>query len=339
MALVLVEGFDLLTTGLVASAYPLGAQFSPSMDAGRFGGQSYNPGTSNQNGIFAVATGAVTQCALGIAVLVPSGAFTGLGTGVALLRFMDSGGNRQASIQITNTGAIRATSGVSTILGTSAAGVWSADVFHYLEVEFVLSDTVGVFKVWVDGVQVFNLTNVDTKGQTAATFTELQFTLSGSGAGGTRFDDFYLCDTAARLGEARVETIRPVSDTADKDWVPNSGTTNYTQVDDTVSDGDTTYVAAATVGDLDFYALANLSEAPSTIWGVAPTMIARKDDVASRGLSMSINSGGSIATGSTKAMTAGYAMTRDIYQLDPNGGGAWTGTAVDALLLGIEVEV
>ena len=43
MALVLVEGFDLLTTGLVASAYPLGAQFSPSMDAGRFGGQSYNP--------------------------------------------------------------------------------------------------------------------------------------------------------------------------------------------------------------------------------------------------------------------------------------------------------
>jgi hypothetical protein len=339
MTLTVVEGFDALTTALVASAYPLGSTFSPDMQPGRFGGQAYRPGPGNQNGFFTLGTGSVSQCAFGAALSFTSAQFAGFGTGVAVVRWLDGGGNRQAALQIASDGTVRAMQGVSTLLGASSAGVWTADAFQYLEVEFVLSDTVGVFKVWLNGVQIINLTNVDTKGQSATTFATLEFTGSGSGQGGFMIDDLYYNDVATRIGECRVETIRPNADTADADWTPNGGTAHFSRVNETVSDGDTTYVSSSTVGHRDLYELGNLSGVPAAIHAVAPVMIARKDDATTRAVALVTDSGGTVTVGGNKAMTASYARYADILELNPDTGSAWDAAAVNALLVGVEVTV
>jgi hypothetical protein len=49
-----------------------------------------------------------------------------------------------------------------TLLGTMPAGTLVLNVFHYIEVEMVISTTVGRVTIFVDGVQKLNLTGVNT---------------------------------------------------------------------------------------------------------------------------------------------------------------------------------
>ena len=341
MTITAIEGFDVLTTALIASKYPNGAQFSPAMSTGRFGtGQSYTPGPGNQNGEWSplIAPAPAAAFAFGLAMLIPSATIAGAGTGVRVVGFLDSGGNTQARIMVAADGTVRAVSGVSTVMASSAAGVFTPDVFHYLECEFVLSDTVGVFKIWVDGVLVVNVTTGDTKGAAATTVFRLQITPSGMGQGGMVVDDYYQTD-GARLGEARVVTLMPSSDTADKDWGRSAGSDNYALVDERPSDGDTTYVTSSTVGDQDYYGMEDLSFTPAAIYAVQSSIIARKDDAADRAVRANIKSSASVANGTALGLAAGYQQRVTIHATDPNGGGAWTASGVNALQAGPETTI
>lgn len=251
---------------------------------------------------------------------------------------LDASGNTQARIMVAADGTVRAVQGVSTVLGSSSPGIWTADVFHYLECEFVLHDSTGQFRVWVDGVQVINLSGVDTKGQTATTVASLDFNFSGNGNGGMVIDDYYQTD-AARLGECRVVTLSPTADTADKDWAPNSGSNNYSRVNEKPSDGDTTYVTSSTPGDLDLYDMQDLGFVPATIHAVQSSIIARKDDSADRAVRANIKSGSSVANGAALGLTSGYVQRVTIHATDPNGGGAWSSSGVNALQAGPETTV
>jgi hypothetical protein len=62
---------------------------------------------------------------------------------------------------------------------------------------------------------------------------------------------------------------------------------------------DTDYVAAATPGDLDLYAMGNLSFTPDTVHAVQLTMVARKDDAEARQVRTKLKSGTTTADGTT----------------------------------------
>lgn len=341
MTIAAIEGFDVLTSTLIAVKYPNGTQFSADLVAGRFGtGQAYRPGPGNQNGEFAppIAPAAAATFAFGMALLIPSTPLSGAGTGVRVIGFLDAGGNTQARIMVAADGTVRAVQGVSTVLGSSAPGIWTADVYHYLECEFVLSDTVGVFRIWVDGVQVINLSGVDTKGQSSTTVSRLQVSISGMGNGGLVIDDYYQTN-GARLGECRVVTLMPTSDTADKDWGRSAGADNYALVDERPSDGDTTYVTSSTPGDQDYYGMEDLGFVPATIHAVQSSIIGRKDDAADRAVRANIKSGASVANGAALGLSSGYQQRVSIHETDPNGGGAWSASAVNSLQAGPETTV
>jgi len=340
VAIVLTEGFDLLTTNDVAAKYPSGAQFSPAMSAGRFSGQSYNPGTGNQNGEWVLRFTGQAAFTFGIAHYVTSTQLGGASTGVRIARFREAGDSTQAELRLAANGQLLAYNGPgSALLGSSAAGVITADTFHYIEVEFVLSDTVGVFKVYVNGVQVINVTGADTKAQSSAVVTNLSFTFSGNGNGGQRYDDFYLTDTAARLGESRIETLSPSADTATKNWGRSAGSDNFALVDEKPSDGDTTYVTATTAGTADLYDMADLSEVPLVIHAVQSSIIGRKDDAATRAVRCNLKSGGTTANGTALGLTTSYVQRVTLYATDPDTGSAWTASGVNALQAGPEVTV
>lgn len=334
MAIVGMEGFDALTAPYVGTKYPLSATFGPDVVAGRYGGQGYRPGPGNQNGEWVYPVGALNTFAFGVGLNFP---LTGFSTGINFIRFNNSAGNRQFTIGAKDDGTIVVNAGASLAspLASSAAGVISSASWFYLECEFVLSDTVGECRVYVNGTEVINISGVDTKGSTTTVVDRLQFSMSGTGGGGIIIDDFYLVDTDTRLGESRISTLVPTADTADKDWGRSSGSDNYALVDELPFSA-TDYITSATVGDLDLYDFDNLPYTPLDIHAVQTSFFAAKDDAASRSVRARLRSGGTDANGGNLGLTATHIQKTDIYETDPNTSVAWTASAVNALQAGPE---
>jgi hypothetical protein len=338
MAIVLVEGFDLLTGADVLTKYPLSDTLSPSVVAGRFGGQAFVADSSNQNRFLGLAIAATTTLAVGAALELPSGTLSGAGgsPGTGLIRFYDSANNIQGGVQVGSNGTLYITRSTNVVLATGNPGDLVGGVFNYIEVEWTLSDTVGAVNVYVNGALKVSCSGVDNKNSANNNVSQIRFTTSGTGNNGLKVDDVYVTNTAARLGECKVETLSPTADSGTQQWGRSAGANNYALVDEKPENGDTDYVTAATAGLIDRYVMADLSDVPASIFAVQPVLFGRKDDAATRSIRTSMVSGATTANGTTLALTNSYLQALTIYELDPNTSGAWTPSAVNALLLGPE---
>jgi hypothetical protein len=350
MAITLIDGFDLYNgtgtvTGLQAKwVQSIGGGGTQSLITGRFGGQAVrsNTGSGGSPTIFnRTLPSAVSSGTIGFACRIVN--LTPVKTYIMHLR--DVAGVYQIGIGVTTGGAVTAerTTAVSTgtVLGTSSTGIVSANTWHYFEVEFVISDTVGEMRVYVDGSQVLNLSAVDTRNGTPTT---VQNVMLGSINGTTTsmsvdHDDLYFIDTTTRLGERKIETLRPNADTAQKDFTRSAGSDNFALVDDTTSDGDTTYVQGSTVGNLDRYTTAGLSTTPSAIDAVQLTAFALKTDATTRNIALHARSGSTDSDGSNYALAASYSKFERILETDPATSSAWTSTGVNTLQFGPKVTV
>jgi hypothetical protein len=250
-------------------------------------------------------------------------------------------GSRQTRIVIEDDGTtlhVRLPAG-----GTSTyTNAVSVNTWHYIEVEWKAAKAVdgGYIKVWVDGTLIHDVGTEDVS--TASFFRTLGFTygsqISGGNNDGTNstpsaMDDMYFIHVdgvthvaGTPLGDSRVIKLSPTSDAVPNDWTPDSGVTNYTQVDE--QDWVTTdYVDATTTGDDDHYGLATLAattihnlQVNSVVVAVdgTPTLHLGFDDGTDDSISMGI-----IATGTDVQMT-------EAFPLDPSGS-AWTNTSVNAV--------
>lgn len=338
MAITLIEGFDFITANDVLSLYPLSNSLSPSVQAGRFGGQGFRADAGNQNRYLAVPAPGGTTLTIGAAIFIPSGTLSGAGgsPGTGLIRMYDASNTIQGGVQMGSNGTLYITRSTNVVLATGNPGDVVGGVWNYIEVEWTLSDTVGAVNVYVNGSLKVSCSGVDNKNTASATVSSVRLTPSGTGSNGLEFDDIYVTDTAARLGECRVETLRPTADDGTQQWGRSTGSSNYALVDETPENGDTDYVLAASAGLVDKYTLSDLSSVPSTIFAVQPVLVARKDDAVARSLRSKLTSGAAVQNGATRALGSGYQVFSDIAPLDPNTSGAWSAAAVNALALGIE---
>jgi hypothetical protein len=323
MAITWIEGFDLYTSGNGVSGMPLRytVQNSPSLSTGRFGvglaGSFLNSGLTW--GITATDT-----LAHGFAIK-----FDALGNHT-IFRYQNAGSNIN-EIAILSTGAVRwtqngTTKGTSTVLISS--GAW-----NYLEVELTRHASTGAVTVYLNGTAILTLT-----GQNLGASSIDMINMQGQNDGVTmHLDDMYLTNTAAKLGECRVDTLRPSAETADQDWTPSTGTNNAANVDDSTYDNDTTYNSASVAGDLDIYDVSNLLFTPTSVVAVQTLLNVRKDDATFRSVRSKVRSGGTDGNGATRTLGTSYQVYADIYPNDPNTGSAWAVAAVNAAQLGVEV--
>lgn len=349
MSVILMDGFDVYNgvgtnTGMNSGKWILDSgQFPNSMQAGRFGGQCtrfiHGSFVSVISRPFPAATGNVS---FGFALR--AGSFPG-GTPTQKGHFyVKSGATFQCGILIDTGGAISVyrMSGdtAGTLLGTMPAGTLVLNVFHYIEVEMVISTTVGRVTIFVDGVQKLNLTGVNTANAGVGTTADKFAMGSTNGGNGPQLDvdDFYCTDTAARLGERKVETLYPNGDVSAV-FARSTGATNYTLVDDPQANGDTDYVQASNVGDTDRYDFGNLSSTPAAIDAVQIVAFAEKTDAATRALALQVKSGATISDGASLPLAAGYQRFERLLTSDPNGSIAWTAANVNALQGGPKVAV
>src|SRR3990172_3324202 len=176
----------------------------------------------------------------------------------------------------------RGTSG-GTLLGASPVGSHVGNTtVKYLEVKFRIADATGFVELWLDNVQVLNLTGIDTRNGGADALID---TISEP-ATPISIDNLIVINEVAgngavdRVGPIYVAPYRPNGNgTATWDGSDGNQTDNYLLVDDPAlnNDGDTTYLETG-VAEVEILGMADISPTPVTIVAVDAIMIA-KDSV------------------------------------------------------------
>jgi len=229
-----------------------------------------------------------------------------------------------------------------TILGTTVTGLLSSTVWSYIEFKATIHDTTGVVVLKVNGVEVLNLTNQDTRNGANAQVTSLQIYNIVANTVGTYWDDIYICDTNGAvnndfLGDVAVKRLLPSGAGNSTDFTPSAGS-NYACVDEAAVNDDTDYVQSTTVGHKDLYAFGDLPTGTWVIKGVAVNLQAKKPDAGSRTARALTRTGATDYEGGDLSVGIAYANLQTFFETNPNTGVAWTHSEVDGAEFGEKVQ-
>ncbi|MEE9367050.1 MAG: hypothetical protein V3W44_10210 [Dehalococcoidales bacterium] len=270
---------------------------------------------------------------------------TNISTTTDLFTFKEDGVDH-VIIRLLADGSISVVQGDATVLGTSSAGLIIAGSFTYLEVQVVIDDTAGVVVVNKDGVEILNLTALDTNnGGTSGVIDVIRF--QGS-TDVVVFDDLYILNATGSapqntfLGDSRIDASFPSADgdlSNISEVFPTTPTTHFDKVDEVPPDGDTTYVTSATPNQQDLYALDSLFsvEGADAIYGVQLNLYAKKDNEGGRQVLGLTRPDATTFDGSTGTLTTAYQYFFSLFDQDPDTAVDWTEAGKNAAQFGVEV--
>lgn len=239
---------------------------------------------------------------------------------------------------------IRAGSVTGTLLATSSVNI-SANTVHVIEWDVTIHNTLGAYKVWLDGVATsLNATGVNTR-STANNYANAIMISSGVTAFSHTFiidhmyNYFFLAagssDTPL-LTNPIIETQFPNSD-GTVTFTPSGGGGNFAQVDHNPPGA--SYVASATVGQEDLYGFPALVSAPNHIYTAAVKIQALRSGAGARTVEVHTNSGSTDSAGTLAAVapgaTAGYFAS--YFDNDPDTAVPWTVAGLNAATAGPKV--
>ena len=266
MAILWVDGFDYYATHTDMSGRWSGGGSSGTFTTGRFGGQCVVMGTSSSTGY--QRTPALRSSTSGTATFGFAFKLPVLPANTFIPIYWDFGASGYIiRLQVT-------TAGLMTLVGptmtTNSFGAFVAGTWYYVEVVIPYSSScaVGSIQLWINGTKVS--TNSATFNTTSNGSNNWQLQLGdGVNNGQAFFDDVYVADEATGqqgpFGDSRVCTLYPGAAGSYTQWTPLSGT-NFSNVNQAVEDGNTSYVKTATVGNRDSYLLGSLPSTPASIY-------------------------------------------------------------------------
>ena len=275
---------------------------------------------------------------------------TSVSGGDVLCSFFD-GSNEQISIGFQNNGNSKLaflTGGVTAKTTTGGETALSVNTWYYVEAKIRITNSVvsGDCQIYLNGSLYTSLAtsqssrNGSTNNYAGTFYLGNNFNFSFAS---TYIDDFYLCDSQGStnnglLGPCYVSTLYPTGAGASTQWTPNSGT-NYSRVNNTTNDGDTTYNSTSGTGNRDSYTIGGLSDNPLHIYGAQSVSTSRIDaGETTRTMNNSIRSGGSYSDGTVSGnLTSTYSWITDRWETDPNTSAAWTKSGLSSAEAGIKL--
>jgi hypothetical protein len=306
----------------------------PTFVAGRFGGQALKKQFQNSAGTLSKNLGAQTEIFWGMAFQAP-----GLPTLESMWRLQDAGGITRCSINIFANGSIQVAAGGQT--DTSAASIiTTGGAWHYIEVHYTAKNTGGIAEIRVDEAVVASVTGDTTTGA-VDDIKFFEFIDDGTNSPRYLYDDFYILNGSGSemngyQGDVRVSVLKPKADGGVTTMNPLTGLDNFAMVDETIADGDTTYVESGIIGASDDYVnqtFSDISVTPSTVLAVQVCTMAKKTDVGAINFKNEmVISAARYTDGVVHGATAGaYFTTTYIRDTDPSDSAAWTEAKVDAV--------
>lgn len=242
-------------------------------------------------------------------------------------------------IVINSNGSVSARRAASTVIGTSASGLFQQGVYAYVEAKVLVHDSTGTVHVRVNGSEVLALTGQDTRNAQTGVIDGV---LLMGHSSGSRMHDYYVADTTGSqnndfLGDVRVDYLAPNAAGNYTQWTPSAGS-NFQNVDDSDPDDDTTYNETDVANEKDSYQHASLTALTTEdIKGVIMHCIVKKSDAGDRTLRHGVRSNTTEEVSSFVALSTGYEYRQREYNIDPHTSAAWTKANVDALETLVEV--
>lgn len=337
MSLILFEGFDIYSDVIQIDAAVVGAT-GASFPAGRFGGKAlaiHMPTSQVCYVCFSLPYPNPSTFVVGVAIKWTALSTTPPTSFIHTTLGGLSSGYNQVGIGINAAGNLEIFRGANfaskggTTLGTGTA-VLGLDTYYYIEMKLYVHATVGTVEVYVDGVLDFTFTG-KTNGQTGTTVQYVA--VVGGDNNEILFDDLYL-DTVDVLGPQRITTLYMSADSAQKDFIPSTGTSNYSLLN-TVDT--TNYVAASAVNSEDLYECGNLATAFDNIKAVAVQVAATKLETDVKTLTLEVKPDATVYPSATPiTLSNSYVRQNYILLSNPETSAAWTSEQINAMQIGMK---
>ena len=215
--------------------------------------------------------------------------------------------------------------GPQPLLGrTFTPGLVTFNIYNSLAMQATIG-LHGTVNVWVNGVQVLALTNVDTRhmNNPALNYINAVQIMGPGGIPTCLVDDVYCLDCSVGpnstfLGALRLYAMPPTAN-ASVQWTPLSGT-NWSEVSEVPPDGDTSYNSSGTVGQIDQYVYP-LAGVPA---GASIKFVQHELDMRVDSGSRSVASvAGGVIAATSQALGNGYHIYPTAYDLNPVTGLPW----------------
>lgn len=339
MALLFMDGFDHYTT-LSEKWNGAGANCSISAANGRNGdGMRSNGGLNTTNGHIRKSIPSVDTVVFGFALKWVSVPAVG---GNKLIEITESS-TIHLDFILSDSGVITVRRGGLTTLGNTSQGI-SQNIWTYVEVKVVISDTVGEVTIKLDGTTtVLNLTNQDTRNGVTGVINQLSFGMTASG-GDVYLDDLYICDTTGTLnndflGDVKVTTLYPNGNGNYSQWAGSDGNSvdNYLLVDE--ADANTSdYIQSSTVNQKDTFTYQDVGVG-ATIKGVQICSYVKKSDAGNREVRHVTRVSATDYNSTAQSLGSSYKIIRDIRETDPSTAVAWTEAGINGAEFGIELTL
>jgi hypothetical protein len=257
------------------------------------------------------------------------------GTGSSYIFQLYSTSSRSLSLLKTSDGELKVVRESTTLEETVGLNL-VADTWYFIEFKAYCHDSAGTYEVKLNGLTVMSDTGLDTQTDTVRDY----WPQVGLGPGVTAtitLDDFYVCDGTGSanndfIGDCAVEVIYPNGDDS-VTWTPDSGGTNYTQLDEVIAD-DASYVQATTGKDLYDY---EPVVTENIIYGVMVSTEAELTDATSYAIKNVVSSNSVEATDTHTTIGIGLSSMDSVFEEDPNTSAAWLYGDVNVASFGVEV--
>jgi hypothetical protein len=257
-------------------------------------------------------------------------------TSRSLIRFWD-GGTQHVDIRMDGMGRLVATRGDGAQIGSPSANALTVGVYYSLGVRCVIDDASGIIEARINGSSTgwLNMSSVDTRNGGNPTANNFDWCI-GSAGGDLYYDDTLINDAVSSgtgdlvsfPGDVRVECLYPTGAGSSTDFTPSTGS-NWQNVDDPQTDGDSTYNESATVGHRDMFQMGNLVTGTGTVLGLQACAIARKTDSNTRTIALSVRLGTTNYNSPAFSVSNTYSGFTYMWTLDPTNN-QWTIANVNA---------
>lgn len=237
----------------------------------------------------------------------------------------------------------------STVLARSSRLIRD-DAFHYFECAATFNATTGSVRVRVDGEEWTDLalTNINTLTSGVAQCNGVRIGNNVQDGAQLRvrhfyYDDWYIAavipgtDHNDFVGDTYMTGALPVAIQGAQGWEPTSGTVHSTLVNDTLQSTSTaSNIRTSGAGNTDLFRLGTISPTSGTIMGVAPNILARKDNAGVVRIAPIISNGVTAVRGSELYLGQSYQYhNQQVYEKNPIDNTQWPITLPSTLYFGV----
>ncbi len=260
--------------------------------------------------------------------------------GQTQIELNDAVGNSLLLFETTAAGEIQLVSGGQT--RTTSAAIYTPGTYSHYEIKYTKgTGSNGFAEIRKAGVPLLTITN-STETAQGSEFEMLEtFVLQGY----SLIDDLYVLNGLGSvnndyLGDVRVDVHYADADGADTDFIPFTAGTNFAMVDETLTDGDTSFVDAGTINARDVMGMDSASLA-TQIHGVQQVVNNRKTDAGT--VTVDIISekpagSGEKVNANAQNVTDNYQMTTAILEDDQDDNVIWTDARINATEFGYKID-